>query len=711
MRQKAGEENPWYRRTLRWGQTNLTEMDPQLCDFAWWRSYWKETKVQGLIVNAGGIVAYYPSDFALQYRAEGLGERDLFGDFVRVAREEGLVVLARMDINRATKAFYDAQPDWFVVDAEGVPPTSDGRYFSCINSDYYKTFIPEVLREIVTKYGPEGFTDNSWTGYTKQVCHCVNCKKKFKFETGFDLPAAKDWGDPAYREWVRWSYGCRLENWDLFNRVTMEAGGKDCLWLGMVNANPIHTHGFFYDLKDIGERSKIIMCDHQSRDSLNGFEQNGMNGQLLQSVSDWDVVVPESMANYVRGVRTFRQGSNPPLETRLWMLEGIAGGISPWYHHIGAVQEDRRQYENAVPVMQWHEANEAYLYDRAPAATVGLVWSQMNTSFFGRDEIEEQVALPWHGFARALTRARIPYIPVHADQIGKHAGALKTLILPDVAAMTDAQCEAVASFVEAGGSLIVTGASGTLDGLGEPRDRFPLEDLLGISHLYEMEGSVGKQSSEWSYYGAHNYFRLPKDRHPVLAGFENTDILPFGGKVHRVRANGSTLQPIATYIPSYPIYPPEFSWMRVPQTDVPVLFAGRHQAGGRLFYFAGDVDRCYGRTHLPDLGDLLAAAVRWASEESLPLQVEGPGYLDCRLYRQEGRLVLHIVNLSGSNQHGYVEEYYPVGPLTVSVKADGFEPTRGKLRVAGGETMLERKGGWVTLRVDAVRDHELIVFE
>src|SRR5437764_11527292 len=92
---------PWYQRALRWGQTNITERDPARYDLAGWRQYWKRTQVQGVIINAGGIVAYYPSRFPLHRRAGFLDDRDLFGDLVRAAHEEGLGVLARMDSNRA----------------------------------------------------------------------------------------------------------------------------------------------------------------------------------------------------------------------------------------------------------------------------------------------------------------------------------------------------------------------------------------------------------------------------------------------------------------------------------------------------------------------------------------------------------------------------------------------------------------------------------
>jgi len=58
-------------------------------DIAWWRDYWKRTAVQGVIVNAGGIVAYYPSKFPLQYRAQFLNGRDLYGELTEAAHRDG----------------------------------------------------------------------------------------------------------------------------------------------------------------------------------------------------------------------------------------------------------------------------------------------------------------------------------------------------------------------------------------------------------------------------------------------------------------------------------------------------------------------------------------------------------------------------------------------------------------------------------------------
>src|SRR6185437_10569813 len=82
---QADSTTPWYRTVLRWGQTNITERDPVRYDIPWWREYWKRTAIQGMIVNAGGIVAYYPSKFPLQHQAEFLNGRDLYGEIVAAA--------------------------------------------------------------------------------------------------------------------------------------------------------------------------------------------------------------------------------------------------------------------------------------------------------------------------------------------------------------------------------------------------------------------------------------------------------------------------------------------------------------------------------------------------------------------------------------------------------------------------------------------------
>src|SRR5215469_3220735 len=321
---------PWYRRTMRWGQTNITELDPDQYDVEWWRGFWKRTETQGVVINAGGIVAYYPTKVPLHHQAEHLNGRDLCGTLRVAAHQDGLVVFARMDSSRAHEEFYHAHPDWFAVRDNGRPYESDGLYTACINSPYYEEHLPAILREIIERYHPDGFTDNSWAGLGRNnPCFCDNCQKRFTKRTGKTIPRERNWNDPLYREWILWNYERRLEIWDLNNRITRAAGGADCIWVGMNSGSISGQCQSFRDYRGICQRTEMIMLDHQARANDDGFQQNGETGKLIHNLLGWDKLIPESMALYQAGTPGFRYASKPEPEARLWMLDGIAGGLQP----------------------------------------------------------------------------------------------------------------------------------------------------------------------------------------------------------------------------------------------------------------------------------------------------------------------------------------------------------------------------------------------
>jgi hypothetical protein len=130
-------------------------------------------------------------------------------------------------------------------------------------------------------------------------------------------------------------------------------------------------------------------------------------------------------------------------------------------------------------------------------------------------------------------------------------------------------------------------------------------------------------------------------------------------------------------------------------------------------FLPADLDRRYGRDNLPDHGDLLANLVRWAAGggDGIPLHVEGAGFVDCHLYRQGDRLVLHVVNLtSAGTWRAPVDELIRVGPLRVRVRAPaGALGGRVRLLVAGATVPATLGGGWVRFELPAVLDHEVVL--
>jgi hypothetical protein len=723
-------DGPWYSRVTRWGQINITETDPQRYDISWWRKFWKETKTEGVIVNAGGIVAYYPTLIPLHRKAEYLQGRDLFGEISRAAHEDGLAVFARMDSNRAHEEFYKAHPDWFAVNAEGNPYKAADLYITCVNSPYYQEHIPAILTEIAKMYKPEGFTDNSWSGLGREsICYCENCKKSFRDKTGQNIPLKKNWDDKVYKQWIRWNYDRRLEIWDLNNRTSKAAGGANCIWSGMNSGSISGQSRSFRDYKEIAKRADIIMLDDQARSDEGGFQHNGEIGKLIHGLLGWEKLIPESMAMYQAHRPWFRLASKPEAEAKMWMVEGIAGGIQPWWHMVAAYHEDRRMYHSPGPFFNWHKANEAFLLKRKPVANIGVVWSQENTDYYGRDNASELVELPWRGMTEALIRARIPYLPVHADHIDRDSGQFSVLILPNLALMTNDQLAAVRRFVDRGGSLIATGDTSLFDEMGDPRSDYALSDLFGAHLVNARSSKPGPAVPKMAGEAYHTYMRLTPElrakvngpqtgkeplangkRHPILKGLDETDIFPFGGLLEPLKTDAGA-EVLMTFIPQFPTYPPEKAYMRETKTDIPGLIVKPTGKGGHVVFLPADIDRQFGRSHLPDHANLLANIVRWTAKDQFPVKIEGAGFVDCHLYEQSGKLVLHIVNLtSAATWRQPLDELIAIGPLKVkvrlqpSVSGRSLRPLVSKEKIQGNV-----RNGFAEFELKSILDHEVIV--
>jgi hypothetical protein len=344
------------------------------------------------------------------------------------------------------------------------------------------------------------------------------------------------------------------------------------------------------------------------------------------------------------------------------------------------------------------------------------VWSQGNTDYFGRDNAEELVEAPYRGWMQALVRARIPWLPVHLDHIERDGPNLGALILPNIGAMSDAQCAAVRRFAERGGGVIASGATSLYSEWGDARGDLALADLFGV-HLAAKARDRAAGRTLHTYLRLHPELRAqvwgPKAgdepapsgaRHAVLKGFEETDIIAFGGVLEPLKTEAGVTVPL-TFVPEFPIYPPETAWMRTPKTDIPGLVMK-----GRAAYLAADLDRRFGRENLPDHGDLLANLARWAAGDRIPLTVEGRGLVDCSLYSQPGRLILHLVNLtSAATWRAPIHELIPVGPLTVKVRLPRGVGGGVKQLVSGRSAAAKVANGWAEFRVESILDHEVAV--
>jgi hypothetical protein len=434
------------------------------------------------------------------------------------------------------------------------------------------------------------------------------------------------------------------------------------------------------------------------------------------------------------------------------MYSGIAGGITPWWHIVGGNQEDKRIYEIPVLVLEWHRKNEQYLYHRRPVANVAILWNQRNADFYGGPQVTERVDAAIRGMIMALTRAGIPCLPINtadmAAQLNGDAGSgasIKLAILPELAVLGDDEIKELETFANRGGNIFAIGAVGVMDADGKLRQTPSLGKLLGIEYRKANspntnlpKADVKTAGASWENPVLHNYLRIEEPAHQIFAGFEETATLPMGGiRQEIIAAEGSArgtaqgTRVLATYIPPYPIYPPEFAWTEVKHTGEPVITEYTNPAGGKAIYAAWDLDSSYGRAAHPDHGDLIGNIVNYLLDNKLPVKVSCDAYIDFKCYWQEGapgsgrRLIIHLVNGNHTGfDQGYAEENIPVGPVVITVDTRGipalkdFQP--GSLSVTVDEETTTgilnnektvEDGCLFTLTIDKLRVHQLVIID
>jgi hypothetical protein len=85
--------------------------------------------------------------------------------------------------------------------------------------------------------------------------------------------------------------------------------------------------------------------------------------------------------------------------------------------------------------------------------------------------------------------------------------------------------------------------------------------------------------------------------------------------------------------------------------------------------------------------------------------------VDCHLYRQRDRLVLHLVNLTNAGTwRAAVDELIQIGPLKVRVEVPaGVRGDRVRFLVAKRSAKASVKNGSVQFDVPTILDHEVVV--
>jgi Hypothetical glycosyl hydrolase 6/Beta-galactosidase trimerisation domain len=690
---------PWASKPQRWAQLTLVEDDPAHFDPAFWFDYFQRTRSDGVCLSGGGCVAYYPTDIPFHHRSQWLNNRDVLGELVTGCRKQNMSVLIRTDPHATYDDAKAAHPDWIAVDAQGNPRrhwSSPEMWVTCALGPYNFEFMTAVHKEIMSRYKPDGLFFNRWEG--SGDCYCVHCRENFKAATSLDLPHTTNPQDPARKAYIQWRSERLISLIDLWNteirKINPEASSIPNNGSGA--HNPLDTIA-------ISQRTPMLVADRQARRGLQSPWLMGKTAKEYRATMGSKPVIGLFGVGVEEPYR-WKDSVNANAEIRIWVLDSIANGMRPWFSKFSATLHDERWLNGVEEIYLWTQKNQHYLTHQQPLARVALVYSQQTALYYGGDHAQTRVEDHALGWYQALIESRIPFEMVHDHNLdGAHLDLYKTLILPNIAALSDAQCDQLRAFVKNGGSLIATYETSLYNELGAARQNFALADLFAVDFTGNHQGPM-----------LNSYIRLEHQvlpHHIIFSGLEDAPRVINAVSCLQVTPSQPFAETPLTLIPSYPDLPMEKVYPRTQKTDISCLYL--RQSTGRVAYFPMDIDRTFWEVLCADHLKLLRNSLLWANNEPPVVEVLGPGLLDVTVWSNPGSITIHLVNLTNPmTMKGPYRDFFPIGAQTLKFRLpEGVHPKQARLLVAEKNVVVDRSGSGLTLTVPSVLDHEVVAID
>jgi len=410
-------------------------------------------------------VCYYPCSLGLPY------PRDIVGELLPELRKRAIRLMAYISICFDNYAL-GLHPEWRAVNYMGDPHKIGPFTVACLSSPYTE-YVLQQLRELVEGYAVDGYwldiiplakdvPQSVWmTMPIPAPCYCLSCQQTYDAETGARLPRQ---ASEAQQERAFQFLAGKVETFlrratDVIHAshpeavVTYNGAGSpgdpiDCGDLVSIEGHaPVYGRQSFIARwgKTSGKPFEILTAGGLPRVNLggwNGFDQKPPALMQLESA-----IALAHGGSAVIGQTPYPSGAIDP---------GQFTGFSSVYRPIRELEPWLREPQGA---------SDVGLILAAKARSASNLWGSMQD---GAESFHEAMLDGHYQFDILRT----------PESLERY----QLVILPEQAALSDAEAERIRAYVHGGGRLLATGSSALWDDHGRRRPDFALADVYGVSY-------------------------------------------------------------------------------------------------------------------------------------------------------------------------------------------------------------------------------------
>lgn len=671
----------WKQNNLRVIQTNLPAYEAATLNPDSLVKDLKDFSANTLLINAGGIMAFFPSKLPFHYINPYMKDNNMLGEVVRKCHENNIKVIVRFDFSRVHESIFKAHPDWCYISPKGERIINTDMYVVSINAPYVQECAFKIIEEVIDRFPIDGIflnmpgyqVNNPYEGKYHGIDQNEADKKRFaEFSGGLKLPTEENKADSVFQKYL------------IFKKFTVENWAERLNKLVKSKNEQIAICTYFDKHVDIirheSQTNSLPYWPYSASENVNSastsFPTHIISNSSIQQISF------QSRYNAVE-----------PEEVGIRLYENIANGSGLDISMMGDMRgyEDERNFGVIKKIYAHHKKYEPYFGKYTSVAKIAIVAPGSWPSGLPMQE--------YRGIQLMLKEAHIPFDLIEDSQIGNLSDKIKQyklLILPDITYLNSASIKALKEASELGVSLIATNTT-MFD------NSALLADLFGAKVISKDNDGSGNYLSPAN----KELFKRFKQQKMIFWKFNL-------GKYDFSEADTVFLPILAKGRPG----PPEIIGGHEPTGFYGMGVKIKKQSKnvllpinlGRLYYLHGYEEH---KNLLLDVIDYIFPNSNEIVKTNAPERVE----LILQKYSRNTAknkpkatndgLILHLVNLTGFSGNTYFEPL-PVYKLDFKIKSD-FKPSKVFSMVNEKPIKFEWRNGYVEFQLNQLNAFDGVV--
>ncbi len=630
----------------------------------------------------------FPSDVG--YRHSITYKRDIFGETVAALRRRGIGVVGYL--NSWCTEGARMHPDWQIRQSNGHVSGAASRFGTCCLNSPYRDYFHALVYEMVSKYDIDGLWIDM-IGFFTGDCVCEHCRRKYREETGFEIPKTINWTDENYIRYVKFKYDTVAD----YTRGIAEAAHRakpdittsfQCA--GWSASPSVALGNEYFSLMDYvsgdfyAERNRTdVICR-----LLPNLTQDSPFEYMISRAPDlsYHTAIKDKSEILLQAYTAFLCGGS------FLFIDAIDpdGSLNPdFYKLMAEVKKELSPFFKTI--------NYDLKVMRDVAVYINFD-SYTNRDSEGKEAFSEgnyhSIPQRLERLNKALSRAHIDYDIITEKNVGE-LDRYKLVIVPDLYRMKESECEALREFVRNGGCLYISGNSSSLSTDGKNKDKFMLSDVFGV----EWQEFVDRYPV---------YYAPTEKGQPLFEHFNEKYPAMFPFSVPTLKKISDSAEVLATL--TYPYtdarnfhrYSSALSNPPSEKTDIPALVRNRYGKGVCVYSSAPFENSTAVCSY-----DILTAILKDLLNEvgGMVLECDESEYLEHALRHdaENKRYTLSLLNYQN------VKKIVPMHNVEVSLNVD-VDPVR-VCSTLGREVKCEKCNGKLLLTLSKLDIYDVIYIE